>query len=144
MNDGHIGRTVCMNAYLHEPICVFVCMQTCMYIYIHRCVRVPYVCVCVCIYVHMFCVQMCTCVSLQESDRVEVQVVQVVGVRRSSVWTLVLHQEALQLLLTRVSLLHHQQLKQKRDVRRQTRQTASESGKTHTCSCHSDHLLKHT
>lgn len=60
-----------------------------------------------CVHAH---VHVCARVSLQESDRVEVQMVQEVGVRRSSVRTLVLHQVALQHLLTGVSLLHHQHL----------------------------------
>lgn len=52
--------------------------------------------------------------SLQESDRVDVEVIQEVGVARAAVGTLVLHQVALQRLLTGVTLLHHQQLRKKK------------------------------
>lgn len=52
-------------------------------------------------------------VLVQKPDRGDVKVVQEVGIRRSTVWTLVLHQVALQSLLARVSLLNQPQLKQR-------------------------------
>lgn len=54
-------------------------------------------------------------VLVQKPDRADVKVVQEVGIRRSSVWTLVLHQVALQGLLAGVSLLNQPQLKTKND-----------------------------
>ena len=54
----------------------------------------------------------CLCVkSLQNPDRVDVEMVQEVCVGRSSVGTLVLHQVALQGLLAGVALLYHPQLR---------------------------------
>lgn len=53
-------------------------------------------------------------VSLQKPDGVDVKMVEEVGVRRSSVGTLILHQVALQGLLAGVALLDHPQLKQKK------------------------------
>lgn len=50
--------------------------------------------------------------SLQEPHRVDVQVVEEVGIRRASVGTLVLHQVSPHRFLTVVTLLHHLQLKQ--------------------------------
>lgn len=52
---------------------------------------------------------------VQKPDRADVKVVQEVGIRRSSVWTLVLHQVALQGLFAGVSLLNQPQLKTKND-----------------------------
>lgn len=52
--------------------------------------------------------------SLQKPDRVDVEMVEEVCIGRPSVGTLVLHQEALQGLLTGVALLHHPQLRQKK------------------------------
>lgn len=56
---------------------------------------------------------MCECVSLQKPDGVDMKVVEEVGVRGSAVWTLVLHQVALQGLLTSVALFNHPELRKK-------------------------------
>lgn len=52
----------------------------------------------------------CVCVSLQQTDRVDVKMVEEVCVGRSSVGTLVLHQVVLQSLLAGVAFLHQPQL----------------------------------
>jgi len=55
-------------------------------------------------------------VLLQQSDGVDVQMVEEVCVGRPSIGTLVFHQVVLQGLLTGVALLHHEQLRQKEAV----------------------------
>lgn len=59
------------------------------------------------------CACMCECVSLQKPDGVDMEVVEEVGVRGSSVRTLVLHQVALQGLLAGVALFNHPELRKK-------------------------------
>lgn len=64
------------------------------------------------------------CVSLQQADRVDVEMVEEVCVGRASIGALVFHKVALQGLLTAVALLYHPQLK-KNDMQEVTLSKAS-------------------
>lgn len=69
-------------------------------------------------------VNMCVCVSLQQADRVDVEMVEEVCVGRASIGALVFHKVTLQGLLATVALLYHPQLK-KNDTQEVTLSKAS-------------------
>lgn len=75
------------------------------------------------LYPHKY-VNMCVCVSLQQADRVDVEMVEEVCVGRASIGALVFHKVALQGLLATVALLYHPQLK-KNDTQEVTLSKAS-------------------
>lgn len=68
--------------------------------------------------------KICVCVSLQQADRVDVEMVEEVCVGRASIGALVFHKVALQGLLATVALLYHPQLK-KNDTQEVTLSKAS-------------------